>query len=132
MRTRERLHHTIHTTLNPKPPQAPDVYLEALRRLGAESPAAAARALVLEDAIHGLTSARAAGAKAVAVATSLPADVLEPHADAVVGRIWDLVGRLAGARIEGGGDGRVVLPAAAAAAGAAAEAAAEAAALVAA
>jgi hypothetical protein len=77
------------------PRQAPDVYLEALRRLGAASPRSAARALVIEDAIHGLASARAAGAYAIAVATSLPAGDLAPHADRVVSGLGDLAGRLA-------------------------------------
>ncbi|KIY92666.1 hypothetical protein MNEG_15297 [Monoraphidium neglectum] len=77
---------------------APDVYLEALRRLGAASPRSAARALVIEDAAHGLAAARAAGAYAVAVTTSLPAEALAPHADEVVGGLRDLVGRLAALR----------------------------------
>ncbi len=80
----------------PRPPQAPDVYLEALRRLGAVSPGDAARALVIEDAVHGLTAARAAGTYAVGVTTSLPAASLAPHADEVVdGGVRALVGRLA-------------------------------------
>eukprot|EP00882_Tetradesmus_deserticola_P032665 GHRQ01037191.1.p1 GENE.GHRQ01037191.1~~GHRQ01037191.1.p1 ORF type:complete len:143 (-),score=26.54 GHRQ01037191.1:419-847(-) len=38
---------------------APDVYLEVLRRMGCED---ASRALVVEDAVHGLVAAKAAGA----------------------------------------------------------------------
>ncbi|KAL4420279.1 hypothetical protein ABPG77_005619 [Micractinium sp. CCAP 211/92] len=60
---------------------APDVYLEALRRLGC---ADASRALVVEDAVNGLKAAKAAGCFAVAVATSLPAHMLEAHADLVL------------------------------------------------
>lgn len=37
---------------------APDVYLEVLRRLGCED---ASRAVVVEDAVHGLVAAKAAG-----------------------------------------------------------------------
>jgi dual specificity phosphatase 12 len=37
---------------------APDVYLEVLRRMGCED---ASRALVVEDAVHGLVAAKAAG-----------------------------------------------------------------------
>jgi len=70
------------------------VYIEALRRLGVTSPRAAARALVIEDAIHGLVSARAAGAYVIGVASSLPISDLEPYADEVVGGLEELVGRL--------------------------------------
>mgnify|MGYP001808190095 CR=1 FL=1 len=92
----------------PSPGQAPDVYIEALRRLGAPPPPAAPRALVIEDAIHGLSAARTAGAAAVAVATSLPAEALAPHADLVVGGLGDLVRRLAALRVAGDSSGRVV------------------------
>jgi phosphoglycolate phosphatase-like HAD superfamily hydrolase len=90
--------HASATNFPLTPAQAPDVYLEALRRLGAASPRSAARALVIEDAAHGLAAARAAGAYAVAVTTSLPAEALAPHADEVVGGLRDLVGRLAALR----------------------------------
>ncbi len=40
---------------------APDVYLEAMRRLQAQP----ARTVIVEDAVHGLKAARAAGAFAV-------------------------------------------------------------------
>jgi dual specificity phosphatase 12 len=53
------------------------------------------RVLVVEDAVHGLVSARAAGAYAVGVTTSLPRELLEPHADEVVGGLLDLIPRLA-------------------------------------
>lgn len=66
---------------------APDVYLEALRRLGCEN---AVKAVVVEDAINGLKAAKAAGCFAVAVATSLPAEALVPHADVVFERLEDI------------------------------------------
>lgn len=42
------------------------------------------RVLVVEDAVHGLVAARAAGAFVVAVTNSLPRHVLTPYADLVV------------------------------------------------
>lgn len=65
----------------------PDVYLEALRRVGC---ADAARCLVVEDAVHGLRAAQAAGCFAVGIATSLPRAVLAPHADRVVDALCEV------------------------------------------
>lgn len=59
---------------------APDPFLVAAERLGVDP----ARCLVVEDAVSGLTGARAAGCATLAVVTTTPADLLEPHADAVV------------------------------------------------
>lgn len=50
----------------------PDIFLEAIRRLGLE-PAAC---LVIEDAIAGVAAAKAAGARCLALTTSFPADRL--------------------------------------------------------
>ena len=77
---------------------APDVYLEALRRMGCSD---AARALVVEDAVHGLNAAKAAGAFAVAVTTSLPLDRLQGCADVVVGSLAE-VGELLVQLVPGG------------------------------
>lgn len=66
---------------------APDVYLEALRRLGC---ADASRALVVEDAVNGLKAAKGAGCFTVGVTTSLPAEDLGGWADVVVASIGDL------------------------------------------
>jgi len=66
---------------------APDVYVEALRRLGCFEPH---RAVVVEDAVNGLMAAKGAGCFTVAVATSLPAEVLHEHADAVFDSIADV------------------------------------------
>ncbi|KAF6264080.1 HAD-like domain-containing protein [Scenedesmus sp. NREL 46B-D3] len=66
---------------------APDVYLEVLRRMGCED---ASRALVVEDAVHGLVAATAAGTFAVGVTNSLPAEVLSQHADLVVATLEQL------------------------------------------
>jgi len=61
---------------------APDIFQEAIRRLGLE-PAAC---LVVEDAIAGVEAARAAGARCLAVTTSFPADALKAHGAGWVGR----------------------------------------------
>lgn len=42
------------------------------------------RALVVEDAVHGLHAAKAAGTYAVGITNSLPRSVLIQHADAVI------------------------------------------------
>jgi dual specificity phosphatase 12 len=67
---------------------APDVYLEAMRRMGAA--ACPERVLVVEDAVHGLSAARAAGAFAVAVTNSLPAARLAGHADLIVASLLEI------------------------------------------
>jgi HAD superfamily hydrolase (TIGR01509 family) len=51
---------------------APDIFLEACRRLGL-GPAAC---LVIEDALSGVAAARAAGCRCLAVTTSFPAEKL--------------------------------------------------------
>ena len=51
---------------------APDIFLEACRRLGLEPSAC----LVIEDALAGVAAARAAGCRCLAVTTSFPADKL--------------------------------------------------------
>jgi beta-phosphoglucomutase len=63
---------------------APDPYLEAVRRLAAAQGTALAPAdcVAIEDSAWGLESARAAGLRTVAVATTYPADSLA--ADLVV------------------------------------------------
>lgn len=82
---------------------APDVYLEALRRLGCVDPG---RVLVVEDAVNGLKAARAAGCFCAGVTNSLPAPALAPHADLVVGRLTELLPVLA-AGAEGGRAGAI-------------------------
>jgi beta-phosphoglucomutase len=59
---------------------APDLYLEAARRLGVPP----ASAVALEDSIWGLEAARTAGLRTIAVTTSLPAAALRSRADSVV------------------------------------------------
>jgi len=59
---------------------APDPYRAALEQLGAE----ASRSVAVEDSVWGIESARGAGMKVVAVATSYPPERLA-QADAVVG-----------------------------------------------
>lgn len=50
----------------------PDIFLEAARRLGV----AADACCVVEDAVHGVEAAKAAGMRCVAVATSFPQEAL--------------------------------------------------------
>lgn len=66
---------------------APDIYLEAMRRLGVTDPS---RVLIVEDAVHGLNAAKAAGAFAVGVTNSLPRQDLLKCADLVVDRLDEI------------------------------------------
>ena len=50
----------------------------------------ATRALIVEDAVHGLQAARSAGAYTVGITNTLPAAKLAPHADLVVAHLTDL------------------------------------------
>jgi HAD superfamily hydrolase (TIGR01509 family) len=67
---------------------APDVYLEAARRLGVDP----ARCLVVEDSRNGVLAARAAGMTVVLVPSALipPAPGTEALADVVLHRLADL------------------------------------------
>lgn len=70
----------------------PDVYLEALRRLGCED---ASRAMVIEDAANGCKAARAAGCFVTGITNTVPAEMLRPVADLVVERleqVWEPLG----------------------------------------
>ncbi|KAG1663132.1 hypothetical protein FOA52_000654 [Chlamydomonas sp. UWO 241] len=69
----------------------PDVYVEALRRLGCTDPSTA---FVVEDAVNGLKAGKGAGAFTVAVCTSLPRERLEGHADVVCESLEEVVGML--------------------------------------
>eukprot|EP00894_Picocystis_sp_ML_P005106 jgi/Pico_ML_1/55623/g1287.t1 len=71
----------------PRGKPAPDVYLEAMRRVRCVDPSTA---LIVEDAVLGLKAGKAAGAFTVGVATSLPRQALEPHANVVYGALADL------------------------------------------
>jgi HAD superfamily hydrolase (TIGR01509 family) len=68
---------------NPKP--APDIYLEACRRLGAEP----ARSVGLEDSPTGATAAKAAGLTVIGV--PYLAEIAVPQADVVAGSLADEV-----------------------------------------
>jgi HAD superfamily hydrolase (TIGR01509 family) len=61
---------------------APDIFLEACRRLGLEPSAC----LVIEDALSGVAAAKAAGCRCLAVTTSFPAERL-----AAAGADWVVV-----------------------------------------
>ena len=74
---------TVDDVAHGKP--APDPFLEAARRLGADP----TRCLVVEDAPKGLEAAHAAGCFSLAVVTTTPREEL--HADAVVSDLADVV-----------------------------------------
>ena len=57
----------VSASMVPRGKPHPDIYQEAMRRMGCQDPR---RAMVIEDAVHGLAAARAAGAFAVGITTS--------------------------------------------------------------
>ena len=63
-----------------RPKPAPDVFLEAARRLGVDP----ACCVVIEDSLHGLQAAKDAGMLRVGLAGTEPLDVLSGHADLAV------------------------------------------------
>jgi len=65
---------------------APDVYLRACADLGAEP----ARSVALEDSVHGVAAAKAAGMRAVAVPSHITSTHDMAHADLVVASLEDL------------------------------------------
>lgn len=65
----------------------PEVFLKAAQRLGV----APSNCVVIEDALAGLEAARRAGMTRMAVATSLPVEVLAGHAERVLGTLDELV-----------------------------------------
>jgi len=69
---------TAEDAVHSKP--APDCYLNAAARLGLSTK----RCAIFEDSTSGLRAARAAGGHVVALATSQPADMLQPLADCVI------------------------------------------------
>jgi beta-phosphoglucomutase-like phosphatase (HAD superfamily) len=77
----------VSATTLPHGKPAPDVYEEALRRVGCTD---ASRALVIEDAVHGLQAAQAAGCYAVGITNMLPAERLRPHADLIINHLTEL------------------------------------------
>lgn len=66
---------------------APDVYLEAFRRLKVIDHS---KVLVIEDSINGLKAAKGAGAFCVGITNSLPRSLLEEHSDLVVEHISEI------------------------------------------
>jgi HAD superfamily hydrolase (TIGR01509 family) len=64
----------------PRAKPAPDLFLEACRRLDADP----ARSVALEDSVNGVTAAKAAGMVCVAVPNSVTMHVDLSHADLVV------------------------------------------------
>jgi beta-phosphoglucomutase-like phosphatase (HAD superfamily) len=64
---------------------APDVFLTAAQRIGAEPP----HCIVFEDALVGIEAAHAGGMKCVAVATTNPIELLG-HAEIAVGSLCDV------------------------------------------
>lgn len=82
---------TVDDVAHGKP--APDPYLLAAERLGVDP----YDCLVVEDAPAGLTSARAAGCRTLAVTTTTPVDKLD--ADAVVGDLSQVRFEVVGGRV---------------------------------
>lgn len=66
----------------------PQGYLMAAERLGCNP----ADCLVVEDSIHGLHAGRAAGARVIGIATTLPRETVEPLADLTLDTAADLEG----------------------------------------
>lgn len=64
----------------------PEPYLLGMQRLGAPGQGS----LVIEDSVGGLRSGRAAGARTLAVTTTMDPESLGPEADAVVGTLADV------------------------------------------
>lgn len=64
----------------PRSKPAPDCYLIAAERLGADI----SRCVVFEDSFNGLRAGRAAGAHVVGLSTSNPAEAIAPLADVVI------------------------------------------------
>ncbi|MCG7309329.1 HAD-IA family hydrolase [Brachybacterium halotolerans subsp. kimchii] len=64
----------------------PEPYVLGAERLGADP----SRALVIEDSLGGLASARAAGCPAIAVTTTTLAHELAPHAEALLTSLDDV------------------------------------------
>ena len=110
----------VSTDMVPRAKPHPDVYLEAIRRVKlsvAQSSSLSssllsssdiggvttttdlydgdARWLVVEDTVHGLRAAKSAGAYAVGVTHSMPAEMLRHHADLVVDHLEELLDVLA-------------------------------------
>ncbi len=85
---------TVSSEEVPRGKPAPDVYLEAARRLAVEPAACAA----VEDSSNGLRSAAAAGMAVIAIPNAAfpPDPDALALADAVLGSIGELVSRLAG------------------------------------
>ncbi|MHB1973604.1 MAG: HAD-IA family hydrolase, partial [Acidimicrobiales bacterium] len=65
---------------------APDVYLDACRRLGVEP----ARAVAVEDSLNGLAAARAAGMRCVAVPGTITSGLDLGAADLVLGSLGEM------------------------------------------
>jgi beta-phosphoglucomutase family hydrolase len=78
----------------------PQVFLLAAQRLGI----APNRCVVFEDAFAGLQAARSGGMKAIAVATTHPAEKLRGHADRVVTRLDEVMVAELQALVNGGAD----------------------------
>ncbi|GAX84563.1 hypothetical protein CEUSTIGMA_g11984.t1 [Chlamydomonas eustigma] len=81
-------HFIVSTTEVAKGKPAPDVFSEAIKRLGCTDPS---KVIVVEDTVNGLIGARAAGALTIAVTTSFSQEHLKAHADKVVNSLSDVM-----------------------------------------
>jgi HAD superfamily hydrolase (TIGR01509 family) len=84
----ERFRATVSSEEVERGKPAPDVYLEAARRLGVQPE----RAVAIEDSANGIRSARAAGMRVVAIPNPLfpPPDEVLAEADVVLGSLAEL------------------------------------------
>lgn len=84
----------VSATMVDHPKPAPDIYVEAARRLGAEP----AETIAIEDTPTGLASARAAGMFTVQVRASSTAFEPQPNADLVLESLRDFDVNMVGAK----------------------------------
>jgi beta-phosphoglucomutase len=96
----------------PRGKPAPDPYDRAVELLGASSGVSLdpRRMVAVEDTTQGLTAARAARLRTVAVTTTYPADVVS-KADAVVPTLREVTLSLLATLVASGGDARYAPPA---------------------
>jgi len=70
---------------------APDVYIEAMQRLGCTSnDGSNNKVIVVEDAVNGIVAAKSAGCYCVGITNQLPRELLEKYADVVVDGLEDI------------------------------------------
>jgi dual specificity phosphatase 12 len=80
---------------------APDVYIEAMQRVGYTSNGGSSnKVIVVEDAVNGIIAAKSAGCYCVGITNQLPREVLEKYADVVVDKLEEIYIEKLGREIE--------------------------------